>query len=61
MYAYEGNKIGQGRENAKNYLKENPDMFEEIEKKVRERFELNGAEQTPQVDEAEVEFLDEEE
>ncbi len=60
-YAYEGNKIGQGRENAKNYLKENPDIFEEIEKKVRERFELNGVEQTPQVEETEEEFLDEEE
>ena len=59
-YAYEGNKIGQGRENAKNYLKENPAVFEEIEKKVRERFELNGVEQTAQVEEAEEEFLDEE-
>ena len=54
------NKIGQGRENAKNYLKENPAVFEEIEKKVRERFELNGVEQTAQVEEAEEEFLDEE-
>ena len=35
-YAYEGNKIGQGRENAKNYLKENPAVFEEIEKKVKD-------------------------
>ena len=33
-YAYEGNKIGQGRENAKNYLKENPAICEEIETKV---------------------------
>ena len=40
-YAYEGNKIGQGRENAKNYLKENPDVCEEVEKKVREHFGLN--------------------
>ena len=43
-YAYEGTKIGQGRENAKNYLKENPDVFAEIDKKVRERFAL---EETP--------------
>ena len=40
-YAYEGNKIGQGRENAKNYLKENPAVCEEIERKVRELFGLN--------------------
>ena len=39
-YAYEGNKIGQGRENAKNYLKENPAICEEVEKKVRELFGL---------------------
>ncbi len=39
-YAYEGNKIGQGRENAKNYLKENPSVCDEIEKKVREQFGL---------------------
>lgn len=44
-YAYEGTKIGQGRENAKNYLKENPDVFTEIDKKVRERFAL---EETPE-------------
>lgn len=34
-YAYNGNKIGQGRENAKQYLKENPDIMKEIEDKVR--------------------------
>ncbi len=34
-YAYEGEKIGQGRENAKNYLRENPEFCEMIEEKVR--------------------------
>lgn len=34
-YAYEGSKIGQGRENAKQYLKDNPETCEEIERKVR--------------------------
>lgn len=37
-YAYDGNKIGQGRENAKTYLKEHPDVMAEIEQKVREKF-----------------------
>lgn len=37
-YAYEGNKIGQGRENAKQYLKENPEVMEEIEQKVRAKY-----------------------
>ncbi len=34
-YAYQGEKIGQGRENAKIYLKEHPDVFQEIDHKVR--------------------------
>ena len=39
-YAYNGNKIGQGRENAKQYLKDNPETCKEIEHKVREHFGL---------------------
>lgn len=39
-YAYEGNKIGQGRENAKQYLKDNPQVCAEIEKRVRELFNM---------------------
>ena len=41
-YAYEGNKIGQGRENSKIYLKENPVICTEIEAKVREYYGLQG-------------------
>jgi len=37
-YAYGGNKIGQGRENAKTFLKENPVICLEIEEKVRAEF-----------------------
>lgn len=39
-YAYKGNKIGQGRENAKIFLKENPKICDEIEKKVRIHYHL---------------------
>ena len=42
-YAYEGNKIGQGRENAKQYLKEHTEMLEEIEQKVRAHYGLQDA------------------
>ena len=38
-FSYDGNRIGQGRENVKKYLRENPEMLEEIEAKVREDFE----------------------
>ena len=41
-YAYEGNKIGQGRENAKTYLKENKAVCEEIAIKVRDHYGLSG-------------------
>lgn len=41
-YAFEGNKIGQGRENAKTYLMENPDVCAEIEQKVRAHYGLEG-------------------
>jgi recombination protein RecA len=36
-YAYKGNKIGQGKENTKNYLKENPKIADELENLVREK------------------------
>ena len=39
-YAYDGNKIGQGRENAKIYLREHPDICEEVAEKVREHFHI---------------------
>ena len=41
-YAYKGDKIGQGRENAKLFLAQNPEIMDEIEAKVREHFGLNG-------------------
>ena len=39
-YAYEGSKIGQGRENAKNFLQANQELCREIEQKVREKYGL---------------------
>lgn len=39
-YSYNDAKIGQGRENAKQYLSENPEIFDEIYQKVREKFEI---------------------
>ena len=38
-FAYNGQKIGQGRENAKQYLTDNPLIMKEIEKKVRDNFD----------------------
>lgn len=41
-YAYEGEKIGQGRENAKAYLESHPEAMEQIEQKVRAYYHLDG-------------------
>ena len=38
-FSYNGERIGQGRENVKRYLKENPKLLEEVESKVRANFE----------------------
>jgi recombination protein RecA len=35
-FSYDGNRIGQGKENVKNFLKENPEIADEIEAKIRE-------------------------
>ena len=37
-FSYNGNRIGQGRENIKTYLSENPKLMEEVEKKIRDNF-----------------------
>lgn len=47
-YAYKEAKIGQGRENAKQYLRDNPEICEEIEMKVREHYGLSGTEAQPE-------------
>ena len=52
-YAYKGQKIGQGRENAKQYLLDNPEVYTEIEKIVRDHYfaaenAADDAENSPQ-------------
>ncbi len=44
-FSYNGEKIGQGRENAKIYLSEHPQLMEELEQKIRKHYHLNGAEE----------------
>lgn len=54
-YSYEGERLGQGRENAKKYLKEHPEVAEQINQKIRGLYELESAEQEedPAANEAE--------
>ncbi len=48
-YSYQGNKIGQGRENTKIYLEEHTDLCAEIEKLVRDHFQFEGKEETEEM------------
>jgi recombination protein RecA len=36
-YTYEGDQLGQGKENARSFLKDNPDLSDELEKKIKEK------------------------
>ncbi len=36
-YTYEGDQLGQGKENSRNFLRDNPDLANEIEKKIKEK------------------------
>ena len=36
-YTYEGDQLGQGKENARTFLRDNPDLANEIEKKIKEK------------------------
>ena len=36
-YTYDGDQLGQGKENSRNFLKDNPDLADEIEKRVKEK------------------------
>ena len=44
-FAYNGDKIGQGRENAKNYLTEHPDIMEELDHKIRKHYAFEDGEE----------------
>ena len=44
-YAYNGDKIGQGRENAKMYLSQHPEIMDEVEAKVRAHYNLGISEE----------------
>ncbi|HEV3360161.1 MAG TPA: recombinase RecA [Pseudonocardiaceae bacterium] len=39
-YTYEGDQLGQGKENARRFLKENPDVANEIEKRIKEKLDI---------------------
>lgn len=46
-FSYKDNRIGQGRENSRKFLESNPDIYNEIEKQLREKLGLPGKEEPP--------------
>ncbi len=51
-FAYQGEKIGQGRENAKVYLQEHPEVMEELDGKIRAYYHFDGIGDTGEEEEA---------
>jgi len=54
-YSYEGTRLGQGKENAKEYLKDNPQTANEIESKIRESLSTGDKSVTVSVEEDDIE------
>ncbi|WP_353355409.1 hypothetical protein [Intrasporangium sp. DVR] len=56
-YTYDGDQLGQGKENARNFLRDNPDLADEIEKKVKEKLGVGPrVDQPAEVADVPVEF-----
>lgn len=53
-YSYDGERIGQGRENIKTYLKENPEVRDEIDQKIRKAMGVGASLEEPSVQKEEV-------
>jgi recombination protein RecA len=51
-YTYEGDQLGQGKENARAFLRDNPDLADEIEKKIKEKLGIGPRVDAPAVDTA---------
>ena len=56
-YAYNGNKIGQGRENAKTYLSEHPEIMEELEQNIRAHYHIGAEGDMEETEEAAAEGI----
>jgi recombination protein RecA len=56
-YTYEGDQLGQGKENARAFLRDNPDLGNELEKKIKEKLGIGPKVDAPaEVPEAKVDF-----
>ena len=56
-FAYNGDKIGQGRENAKTYLSEHPEIMEELEQNIRAHYHIGAEGDMEETEEAAAEGI----
>jgi recombination protein RecA len=49
-YTYEGDQLGQGKENARNFLRDNPDLAQELEKRIKEKLGIGAKLDAPAAD-----------
>ena len=55
-YTYDGDQLGQGKENARTFLKDNPDLADEIEKKIKEKMGIGPQVDKPAIADVPVDF-----
>ncbi|HHU09058.1 MAG TPA: DNA recombination/repair protein RecA, partial [Intrasporangiaceae bacterium] len=56
-YTYDGDQLGQGKENARQFLKDNPDLADELERKIKDKLGVGRRTEEPGADtEVPVEF-----
>ncbi|GAA4863313.1 recombinase RecA [Saccharopolyspora rosea] len=55
-YTYEGDQLGQGKENARKFMRENPDVANEIEKRIKEKLGIGATLDAEESDPAPVDF-----
>ena len=53
-YSYEGNRIGQGRENVKNYLKEHPEIMDRLEVQLLDTLKKDDTQKEPEIPEEDI-------
>ncbi|MCK1798764.1 recombinase RecA [Streptomyces sp. XM4193] len=49
-YTYEGDQLGQGKENARNFLRDNPDLANEVEKRIKEKLGIGVRTESPEAE-----------
>ena len=55
-YTYEGDQLGQGKENARKFLRDNPDIANEIEKRIKDKLGIGATLDADETAPAPVEF-----